>query len=226
MVFPTNRWMTTWRFALNRAGNEEDEANFSLHFGGTSYEPTDDQLGSIAEGAYNAWVNNTSPTWFTNAVTLAGTKSYRYNDAGHVIGVGGYAPSDDFWHGTHAGPSLPWECALVFSLYSYPRGSFQVNPRRKRGRIYLPPFASSMLDTSNSGFVDNGLMDDLLAGMANFLEDAEKDAVGVALAPPVIFSRVGQALYEVTDLYMDAKIDVQRRRQKSESAGSLHLPLS
>jgi hypothetical protein len=218
--------MTTWNFELNRVGVPEDVAQLSLHFGGTSYEPTDQQLGSIAEGGYNAWNENMDAAWFTNAVTLTKVSSYRYNDAGKAIGVGVYQPNDPKWHGTHAGPSLPWETALVCSLYSYPRGSFQVNPRRKRGRIYLPPMAASVLDTSNSGYVSDALVTEILAACANFIEDAEKESLGVALSPPVIFSRVGQELYEVTDLYMDAKIDAQRRRQNSETAGVIHLPLS
>lgn len=224
MAFPTNRWMTTWHFELRRSGVLEEEANFSLHFGGTSYEPTDDQLNSIAEGAYKAWDDNAGSGDYTNAVVLASTKSYRYNDAGYVIGIGSFSP-DDKWIGTASGASLPWETSLVLSLYSYERGTFVQNPRRKRGRIYLPPMAASRLDTSNSGYYQDSQVDTLLGQLGAFVEDAEKDALGVALAPPVVFSRVGQALYQITDLYLDAKFDSQRRRERSETAGKAHLSL-
>lgn len=223
-VYPTNRWMSTWHFELNRAGVVEEEANFSLHFGGTSYEPTDDQLNSIAEGAYKAWDSNVDSGHFTNAVYLVSTKSYRFNSAGKVIGIGSYADATP-WAGSHAPPSLPWETSLALSLYSYERGTFVPNPRRRRGRIYLPPMAAGVLDGSNSGYYSDSGISALLTELHAFVQDAEKDALGVALAPPVVFSRVGEALYQVTDLYIDAKFDSQRRRERSEQAGKLHLPM-
>jgi len=222
--FPTNRWMSTWTFQLSGGGAGDDIAQFSLHFGGTAYEPTDDQLNSIAEGAYKAWADNLTSTRFSTAVSLAGTKSYRYNAAGHVIGIGSYA-DDVPWAGNSGSPSLPWETSLALSLYSYPRNTFVVDPRRKRGRIYLPPMSSAQLNPGNTGFYVDSDLPDLFDELHDFVEDAEKDALGVALSPPVIFSRVGEELYQVTDLYIDAKFDSQRRRQNKETAGKLHLEL-
>lgn len=223
-TYPTNRWMTTWHFELNRSGTVEEEANFSLHFGGTSYEPEDSSLDDLAEGAYKAWKSNMGTSDWTNAVYLYYCRTYKFNAAGKVTAQGQFADPTP-WHGTGTGASLPWETSLALSLYSYERGSFVQNPRRRRGRIYLPPMASSVLDTSNSGYYADSQLDDLLGELHSFMLDAGDSAAGVPLAPPVVFSRVGEALYPISDLYIDAKFDSQRRRERSENAGKLHIPL-
>lgn len=224
MALPVNRWMSTWTFQLDAGDAGQDIAEFSLHFGGTSFEPTEGALNTIAEGAYKAWATNMTATRFAAAVSLAGVKSYKYNDAGHVIGIGSFA-ADEPWHGTSTSPCLPWETSLCLSLYSYTRNTFVTNPRRKRGRIYLPPMSSAQLELANSGYYDDSDLPELFEELVDFVQDAEQDALGVALAPLVVFSRVGQELYEVTDLYIDAKFDSQRRRENRQVAGKLHATL-
>jgi len=216
--------MTTWTFQLDAGGAGQDIAELSLHHGGTSFEPPDDQLNNLAQGGYNAWADNMTPTRFAAAVTLAGVKTYRYDAAGHVIGIGSYQDPAP-WHGTSTSPCLPWETSLALSLYTYPRGSFVPNPRRRRGRIYLPPMSSAQLELANSGYYSDSDLPNLFEELHDFVQNSGDDALGVALAPLVVFSRVAEALYPVTDLYIDARFDSQRRRENAQVAGKLHIEL-
>jgi hypothetical protein len=81
--------------------------------------------------------------------------------------------------------------------------------------------SGSSLDTSNSGFYDNGSIAAQLAEQVAFLGDAQQDMVGADVGVLVIYSRVDGVHRDVVQVSMDAKFDSQRRRQNREDAGHL-----
>lgn len=220
---PLDSYSILYHFGLERGATTEDMAEFTLWMTADGGAPGETQLAQIAIGAYSAWQGNMDPEYFTNACYLYRTVARNYNAAGHVIAEGVYAP-DPPWIGTADGASLPWSTSLVASLYTYQRGTFVADPRRKRGRIYLPPMAASVLDPSNSGYFENGEMATLIGQVHDFLEEAQQEALGVKVGTLGVFSRMDEEVRDVTNLYMDAKFDVQRRRTNREVAGHLNVP--
>jgi hypothetical protein len=114
---------------------------------------------------------------------------------------------------------LPWETSLAASLYTYPRGTFVPQARRKRGRFYLPPMGADQLDASNSGFFPDATIDAMLAEIVGFLQDSRETDVGAVTGTLGVFSRVDGVIRDVIQVSMDAKYDSQRRRQNRENAG-------
>jgi len=211
-----------WNFGLNREGSAEDIAVFGLwgsNIGDAEYG--DEQLAAIAHGAYDAWANHASPDYWTTAVTLDSTLAVAYLANGHTLFEQNYVP-DTVWQGDVSTASMPWETSLAVSLYTYPRGTFVTNGRRKRGRYYLPPVAAINLDPSNSGYFKNSTLPAFFADQVSFLNDFGKDHEGAPHVNLGVYSRKDDDCRDVTDLYIDAKFDSQRRRQNREVAGVLH----
>ena len=151
------------------------------------------------------------------------TRNYLAN--GHTLREQRYVPPTP-WVGTSTQPSLPWETSLCVSLYCYPRGTFQPNARRRRGRFYLPPMSSAVLASNNSGFVADNVAHGVLSQMHDFCRDAWQSYLGVDEAHLGVFSRADSTVYPVVQISLDAKIDSQRRRQNREIAGALVTPFS
>lgn len=218
MTTPLDCWSLTFDFPLNRAGTEEDHAEFSVWIDGDGTEPDDANLHSLAIGAHNAWTANVPNLRWCNNVRLGSVIATSYLSTGHILRQQAYS-GDDAWVGAAADPALPWETSLAVSLYTYPRGTFVSHGRRKRGRFYLPPMAASMLDSSNSGYFPDGNIDSQLGYMKAFLGDVNQDMVGVPVGTLSVFSRMDSTLRPVTQITLDAKYDSQRRRQNRETVG-------
>jgi hypothetical protein len=114
----------------------------------------------------------------------------------------------DFSMATTAGTSLPAEVALVLTEYAA-MASGGV-PARFRGRIYLGPFASSTLGTTDIGDVRPG------DTLRNSVLDASKQLMddGTPLNNPVwcVYSRLDLLLRTVVRTGVDNAWDTQRSR--------------
>jgi hypothetical protein len=101
--------------------------------------------------------------------------------------------------------SLPSEVALVASFYS------TRNLPRRRGRVYIGPFGTSVLATpaSGTGIVrpDLPIRNALLGAMSGLRADAT--AAGLRWC---VLSQADAALYDITDGWVDDAFDTQRRR--------------
>jgi hypothetical protein len=217
---PSDAIEFTFKFNLTRVGTLEDIAEFTVWCATDGFEPDDAGLLKLAVGAGNAWTDNAGPSYWSDNVSLATITARTFMSDGHTLREQITAPVDP-WVGVGSNPALPWESSLVLSLYTYPRGTFISNGRRKRGRIYLPPMSSEWLDNSNSGYFSNTALPGFFANMVDFIGRVGQDDLGVKLTHPVVFSRVDGVTREITQLSIDAKIDVQRRRQNREVAGVL-----
>lgn len=216
---PLDLYVLTFEFSLNRVGTNEDIALFDLSFSGVDgAEYNDTELASAAQGGINSWIANSTKTYWTTNVQFSFVTATNYLANGH-INHQQRVPVGATWVGTSDPPALPWETSLAVSLYTYPRGTFVSNGRRKRGRFYLPPMASSALDPSNSGYLHDSSVGPLLSDMHDFLAAAGESGVGVPVGVLGVYSRVDGVVRDVSELSLDAKFDSQRRRQNRESAG-------
>jgi hypothetical protein len=178
----------------------------------------DQACQSIADGSWDAFVSNMPDGWWHSNVKLSSVKASRISPAGLTlnvaVSVGGTA-----WAGTAGQSCMPWQVAWVVSLYTYTPGTFIPNGRRRRGRFYLPPPCTLVLDSSGSGLASAAATADVLDGSHDFLE-------AVRMTPPpgedlgvgniIVFSRAGAQQYDVTDLQIDTRLDTQRRRANRE----------
>lgn len=222
MAFPLSAYQQRYNFSLTRVGTKEDIAVFSLWqkpLGGAVY--TDSQLAEAAHGGYNAWNTNVDPGKYSAAVTLESVTCTSYDASGKTLFEQNYVAGTP-WQGASSGKALPWEVSLAVSLYTYPRGTFVQNGRRKRGRYYLPVQTSNQLANNDSGYYDDSLIAGQLLEQVSFLSDSQQDSLGVQIADLAVFSRMDGVLRPVTDVYIDAKFDSQRRRENREVAGVLH----
>lgn len=225
MAFPANAFVITFRFDLLLGDTPADIAEFGV------WMLPDDAVGDWnaflvdqAHSGYDAWQLGADAAWFTNAVRLGRVDATHVDADGSVLHQQSFVAPDP-WRGGGDDPSLPWETALVISLYSYTPGTFIPNGRRRRGRNYLPPFASNLLDTLNSGFIATDIQTDIADGMKIFY-----DSIGIVvpdrLASPQVMSRVDVHGYVLTDITVDIEIDSQRRRQNRVTAPRVRRELA
>lgn len=225
----------TWTFTLKQGSVAQDIAEFSLWFqygpGGSA--PQSD-LDFLAQNGADAWSAQVSPNHYGTNVSLLNCTAKIFDVAGHTLRESQKTPADA-WHGVATDACLPWETSLCISLYTYVPDTFVPNGRRQRGRYYLPPMVSTVLEGGNSGFVQNALLPTLLGEQVNFYG---KLYAGAGFDPlvviPIVYSRsagkdsdpVPPEFYIVSHLVADAKIDSQRRRQNREDAGRIVQPIT
>jgi len=226
MAFPTEMAKLTFGFTLSRTGTDEDVAEPGIFVGGETFGPdSDEALMRIAHGGFNAWVTNVNEVSFGSNVFLSWVQATMYNAAGHTIREQRFI-HDVAWQGSGSGAAMPWETSLCCSLYTYPRGSFQPNARRLRGRFYTPPMSASVLDPSNSGYFSDSGLHAFHTQMNSFVRDVGQDNNGVQVGQAVVFSRVNGSYAPVIETSMDAKFDSQRRRENRETAGHEEIVVS
>jgi hypothetical protein len=114
----------------------------------------------------------------------------------------------DFTMATTAGTSLPAEVALVLTEYAtQPSGAV---PARYRGRVYLGPFASNTLGTTDIGDVrpSDALRNSILDASKQLMDD------GTVVNAPVwcVYSRLDLMLRTVVRTGVDNAWDTQRSR--------------
>lgn len=106
------------------------------------------------------------------------------------------------------GTGLPEEVALCLS-YSAALES-GTNPARRRGRIYLGPWATSAITATTVTGNYSRPLGDLIAGIAQGAQ--ELAAANTLGAQWVVWSRVDQEANEIVQGYVDNAWDTQRRR--------------
>lgn len=218
MTVPLTACEMTFTFTLSQLSEAQDIAEFSIW--STDTEQQDPQLLDIAEGGYNSWVTHAEKANHCTGVALTSVRTRNFLENGHTLREQVFVP-DTPWTGTATQPSLPWETALCISLYTYPRGSFITDGKRKRGRFYMPPFSSAVLASNDSGFIADNVAHGVLGQMHDFLRDAWQSHLGVDEGTLGVLSRVDGVCRPVIQISLDAKIDSQRRRQNREIAGVL-----
>lgn len=223
MAIPANNVYIRWQFTLSRVGTAEDIAEF-----GVWWEPVasvtdwDTFLFDQATIAWEAWVSAQNHSFWGPNVILAKVTAVHYDTTGHTLNEQVFNAGTP-WVGSSTASALPWETSLAVSLYTYPRGTFTTNGRRKRGRYYLPPMSAGVLDASDSGYFDNTLVSALLSAQHTFLIAAGKDIAGVHVLDCSVLSKVDDILRPVVQISLDAKFDSQRRRENRETAGHVEV---
>jgi len=216
MTQPDNMIKMTMVFGLQDGTDTIlDQAEFRIW----SDDPTgitdyDAWLLDAATYAGEQWVSVIPKTPFSPAVVFQKCIMGHYDTSGHLVHEQAYVAGSTDWIGSGA-KTLPWQIALCISLYAYERGTFTLNGRRKRGRIYLPPLADSMVHDSTTGEMQlsdaTGLRDDVGTWLSNIVGHS---GPGGGSFHPVVLSLAGDFSNEVGWLSVDTKLDTQRRREK------------
>jgi hypothetical protein len=220
MALPVNNAKVTMVFDLKGPSAVNDEAQFGA-WGIWSTPPaagsaTDAALLLLAEKARDHWVADVDKSSYSSAVELKTVIATQYNASGHTLNEQRAVTTSGDWVGAQT-RSLPWECSMVVSLYSYTPGTFIPNARRRRGRCYLPPIGAGILANNSSGQLADA--DALAFGQEfhDWLHAVSDEDLGSGLHwDPVVMSQMDAHGYLLTDIVVDGKIDSQRRREKQQ----------
>lgn len=115
-----------------------------------------------------------------------------------------------------AGGALPPQVAWAMTLYGYPHDGWAPNRARRRGRIYLGPLSTGILDTSGTGNLGrptNQAVLDIMGPSVTFfsalrnltMTDGNHAHVGV-------LSTMDKVCHDLTSIALDDVLDTQRRR--------------
>jgi hypothetical protein len=233
---PSDMMRVRLRATLWESSIQQEEAQFGFYcqrvhtVGQTTDWPADVQ--ELAEKIRDAWNDHiTNKTMWSGDVHMDSVKVDHLNAAdGKTLNQGvALFTGTDAWVGTGS-KSLPWETALVVSLFGYERGVFAADKGRKRGRFYLPPMSSTALNDVG-GEVDSTAMNNLGTNMVAFLNDVQgmefssgDGPSGSDYANLVVMSigtpdkQLPPTTYPVTNVYIDSKFDSQRRRERQQPA--------
>jgi len=221
MPQPDNCVKLTMQFDLvDGGGAVQDHAEFRIwsdppHTGGTV---SDAWLLDAADFAATSWDSVVSPTHYSPAVVLSGAVMGQYNTAGLLTAEQKFVVGASPWQGT-ASQSLPWSISAVIGLYTYPRGSFVVQGKSKRGRIYLPPLGTNIMGNSVTALMSattaQGLRDDIGTWLTGLV--GHSGPGGYSFHPGVL-SVTHNYFNELGQLSVDTKLDTQRRREKQQQA--------
>lgn len=197
-----------------------DDVINTFHFGTTQDPPSSTELDQIVQQL----------TDFYTAAVVSESASIVNRMAGYMNGpiqyklydIGDAEPRQPIRVGTFAatfptsGSPYPAEVALVLSLRAaVPSG---VDPRRRRGRVYLGPFNAESPSFGNTGDArpSQGLIN-IITGAAKRMMDA-----GAASGVPslAVYSEVGFATSEVISCRVNNAWDTQRRRGADPTANT------
>lgn len=191
------------------------------YLGDTTNWPLD--VNDIAQGIRDAWNADVETSRFGGLVAGNHVAVYHLGTDGRTLDKGTSAfTGGSTWVGSGPGATLPWETSVAFTLYGYTPGDFTANAARKRGRFFLPPMSTNMA-SGGAGAFDLTNMDALLTQLKTFVSDvndiqlhdyseANRDGVRVG-----VLSRTGGIFTPVTNVAMDNRFDVQRRRQNRQA---------
>jgi hypothetical protein len=107
---------------------------------------------------------------------------------------------------------LPNEVAICLS-YSADVASGE-NPRRRRGRLYIGPLASTHISGVGGDVIPSATMVNALLGAGKALKDD-------ATVDWCVYSRADDTLYTITHGFVDNAFDTQRRRGRVAQTRSL-----
>lgn len=223
MAYPSQLVKVEWLFGLNNGTSDVEEAVPGVWFEKGSALGTPDFdafLVSLCDQAWEAWATNMPKTDWTPAVSLKTVRCAGYDAALKTTNVQIKASGGTSWAGSSSGPCMPWQISQVVGLYTYTPGSFISQAATRRGRVYLPPPASSVLASANTGVMDDTKASAVMAAFKDCLHDTATTIAGTSLGPGVV-SRKREAFFGLTDLTTDVKLDTQRRRTHSEDVARL-----
>lgn len=229
MTIPADIVRARLVFDLKQGTTVADQAVMGFHLarihatGNPTDWPNDTQ--DIASKIWQKWVSNvTAVSHWSSAVALSRVDAYHLDTQGRTLdkGTQGVDGSHTAWAGTAGGSgSLPWETACAVSLYAYDPAHFDRQARHKRGRFYLPPFATSRMGNgAEEGRFDSSTIRDSIAPMmAAFINDVNGMFVGPTgpdlnqdvLAVGVL-SQSANLFTQVTNVRVGHRPDSQRRR--------------
>jgi hypothetical protein len=211
-------------------------STFHLHLnritGSTTDWPVFTQIA--ADLTVQKWKQRmTNVAQFPAGLSLRDVAAYHLNAADGKTLHKGSAPATgaNAWAGT-ATKSLPLECATAVSLFGYGVGQFVPDRARRRGRMYLPPLSTDVMDDGTPGHMGR-----LQAGNHNVLQGAVgaffDDIHGMIGDLPagdrfdlVVVSRTGNFFTPVTRVSVGDVVDVQRRRRNGQPETYKHTVLT
>lgn len=212
----------TMIFDLKGPSEVNDQAQFGVwgqfNFPTGTDHPTEAQLTALAAAARDEWVSGVDKADFSSAAELKTVIAAEYNADGTTRQEQRVVTDSGDWVGSQI-RSLPWECSLCVSLYSYTPGTFIPHARRRRGRYYLPPLGAGVLANNSSGQLSDDEAMTLLSDQKDWLLAVTGSSLGSGIAwSPGVMSSVDSHLYALTDMAIDGKIDSQRRRERQQPA--------
>lgn len=111
--------------------------------------------------------------------------------------------------GTSGGSALPNQCCEVVTLQTGVPG------RSHRGRVYLPGVSTGNMV---NGQVATSVVTALATGYQTFLQGV-RDFPTYGL-PPVVCSPRTSAMYDITTIRVDSRVDIQRSRANKQAANA------
>ena len=185
-------------------------------------------LRQVAEKARDEWISAMSvekPAWASSVVwqavrcdllSIAPGPGYKKVVDSGFSEFGTSGPTSYAGTGTD---SLPWECSMVVSLAAYPQGAFAVNKGRLRGRFYLPPMVKGVV-SGVTGEFNAQAVSNTVGEMGTFLE-AMNGPISTEIDDDlrvVVLSGVNDSVAAVEHIWIDSKVDSQRRRENRQPA--------
>ncbi len=213
MPYPQGLMVCEFQFSLHGPSAEEDIAEMGLWFQTETQAPPadwDTYLATVAESAYEGWVNHADASKFRTSCELAQVLARGYDTSLHTVAEQIYAP-DDLWAGSASSQSLPWQDSFVVGLYAYQPETFSPNSRHKRGRVFMPPMVTSVLDQpSDAGMVPATVENlvGMISGTIAAISSGPTDPVPI----PKVVSRTVQNCYTIGWLRATNYMSTQRRR--------------
>lgn len=219
-------------FSLGAGSAQADEAVMGFHLKRVhgAGNPTNwpDDIQNIAASVLHKWVTRvTDRSAWSSEVILNRVEAYHLEAAtGHTLDKGmAAAVGAEVWRGAATTASLPFEVACAVSLYAYPPGGFDRFAKNKRGRFYLPPFATATMDdTANRmGSYRVTSLTAVSTALNAFLNDVQGMHVGPFSSAPagfdtmdlVVLSVPKVATFPVVAQRIGVKPDSQKRRARS-----------
>lgn len=223
MAFPPNMISVRYQFSFEYGATPldiQDTGFWCVLTGPGSAGAGDWQTfcDSVAAEAVQAWSDNMTEGLFSPGVVGVSAKAYRYGvdhtQPAETIGTAAFTGSTAWRGGGTVG--LPPENSVVLSLYGYDPSSYTPQKGRKRGRMYLPTPATSILD--EFGLISTGNQNTLLGvgtGLLNEFGGHEFDngAEETIFCTPSVASTAGQFATAVAFLRLGRVVDTQRRRR-------------
>jgi hypothetical protein len=227
MPQPPNLIKLTTQFDLyGGSGDIEDHAEFGIWGQVVDGPPSpwDPFLEDLATFAAGQWVAVVDDARYSPATHLAGVVAGAYDGSGNLVAEQKFfnAPTD--WVGG-ADQSMPWAVSAVISLYTYQRGTFVVQGKSKRGRIYLPPLGTSVMGNTFTGEMGVGNATALRDDVGTWLADiVGHTGPGTFSFHPGVLSTTHNYFNQLAYLSVDTKLDTQRRRERQQLATISTVP--
>jgi hypothetical protein len=214
MAIGTDIYRVLYTFDL---GTDGEVAETGFHVRWAQADPvSEDNLASLLGHVAAAWSAGFASVAGDFPTTVVLSKVGVYHVTGAPGGSDGFATEavsgDDAWAGT-AGTSLPWECTLCITTETT-HGQV-AKPRRQRGRMFLPPMGSTVLDSGGFGLITTTKRDDLMNATLATLEAVNDEVVG-AQVRAVVYSPTGAKTTDILFVSADNKVDAQRRRENRQ----------